>query len=385
MMDLISIIVPIYNASMYLRQCIDSILGQTYQNLEIILVDDGSTDDTFQICDEYQETDERIKVIHQANGGLVVARKSGLKLAKGIYIGFVDADDYIDPDMFEELYTKIKEFQVDFVHSGMIIDDTKIYNYEEGVIDLTSQDKSDFISKNVFKTQTISFPLWAKLFRAECVKEAYMKLSDEQSYGEDLLCLCNCLLNCRRFYMLKDAFYHYRIYEGSLSHIYWLDLCIEESTLHAHVVKFLKENNLWKKCGNNARNHYKKRIIQAMAEDQSSGINVLKYRFANIEKLKGKRIAIYGAGVVGRDFYRQMFQMDQCEITAWVDKQKYGIKNLVPIGKPEALKDVEYDVLILAVKSKTVADEIKEELMQNGICKKGSVVLWEEPIYIWQE
>lgn len=384
-MDLISIIVPIYNASIFLRRCIDSIRSQTYQELEIILVDDGSTDDSFQICDEYRKMDERIKVIHQENGGLVAARKSGLKVAKGVYIGFVDADDYVDPAMFKKLHTKIKEFQVDFVHSGMIIDNTKICNYKEGVIDLTSQDRANFISTNIFKTQTILFAIWSKLFRADLVKEAYMKLPEEQSYGEDLLCLCSCLLNCCRFYMLRDAFYHYHIYEGSLSHLNWLDTCIEESKLHAYVAKFLKGNNLWKECGNSARNHYKKRVIQAMAEDQSSGISILKYRFANIEKLKGKKIAIYGAGTVGRDFYLQIVQTDQCEITAWVDKQKYGIKNLISIGKPETLKDVPYDVLIIAIKDKIVADEIKEELMQNGICKKDSAVLWEEPVYIWQE
>lgn len=377
MVDLISIIVPIYNASIYLRQCIDSILNQTYQNLEIILVDDGSTDDSFKICDEYQKSDGRIKVIHQANGGSVAARKSGLKTAKGVYIGFVDADDYIEPNMFEKLYINIKKYQADFVHSGMITDNIKICNFEEGVIDLTSRDKADFINKNVFKTQTVFFAIWSKLFRADLVREAFMKLPDEQSYGEDLLCLCSCLLNSSRLYMLKDAFYHYRIYEGSLSHLNWMDTCIEESKLHAHVAKFFKENNLWEECGNSARLHYKKRIIKAMEDDQSSGISVLKYRFANIEKLKGKKIAIYGAGTVGKEFYRQISQINQCEITAWVDKHKPGIMNQVLIKKPEALKDTPYDVLILAVKNKSVADEIKEELMQNGICKKGSAVLWE--------
>lgn len=385
MTGLISIIVPIYNASIYLRQCIESILCQTYRELEIILVDDGSTDDSLQICEKYQEIDGRIKVIHRENGGSVAARKSGLKAANGAYVGFVDADDYIEPDMFEKLYAKVKEFHVDFVHSGMITDNTKICNYEEGVTDLTLCDRADYISKNVFKTQTILFALWSKLFQVDLVREAYMKLPDEQSYGEDLLCLCNCLLKCSRFYMLQDAFYHYQIYEGSLSHLNWMDACIEESRLHAQVVKFLKRNNLLERCGNSAKYHYRKRIIQAMTGNQFSGISVLNYRFANIGMLKGKKIALYGAGVVGKDFYRQISQMNQCEITAWVDKQKYGKWNLVSIGKPETLKEISYDILILAVKNKAVADEIKEELIQNDICKNGSAVWWEEPVYIWQE
>lgn len=385
MADLISIIVPIYNASIYLRQCIASILSQTYQELEIILIDDGSTDDSFQICEQYRKEDRRIKLIHRENGGLVAARKSGLEAARGAYIGFVDADDYIEPDMFEVLYHIIKEFHVDFVHSGMIVDNTKICSFEEGVTDLTLWDRADYIRRNVFETQTISFALWSKLFRANLVREAYMKLPDDQSYGEDLLCLCSCLLKSSRFYMLRDAFYHYRIREGSLCHLNWVDTCIEESRLYTYVLSLFKENNLPEGCGNSARYHYKKRIIQAMTEDQLSGIYALKYRFADIERLKGKRIAIYGAGAVGKSFYHQISRTDQCEITAWVDKQRYGIWNLIPIEKPEVLKDISYDVLLIAVKCKAVADEIKQELRQNGLCKSGSDVLWEEPVYIWQK
>ena len=122
-----------------------------------------------------------------------------------------------------------------------------------------------------------------------------------------------------------------------------------------------------------------------MKEDQLSGIYTQKYRFDYNERMKGKRIAIYGAGAVGKSFYYQISWTDQCEITAWVDKQRYGIWNLIPIEKPEVLKDISYDVLLIAVKCKAGADEIKQELRQNGICKSGSDVLWEEPVYIWQK
>ena len=122
MPDLISVIVPVYNASEYVSQCIDSILIQSYQELEILLIDDGSTDNSLQICEAYCRRDPRVQLIqHVKNRGLVSARKTGLQASRGKYIGFVDADDYIEPEMFKRLIYAIEKYDVDFVHSGFIM------------------------------------------------------------------------------------------------------------------------------------------------------------------------------------------------------------------------------------------------------------------------
>lgn len=382
MFDLISIIVPIYNASEYLNQCIESILSQTYRKLEIILVDDGSTDSSGEICDHYQESDDRILTVHQRNQGLVSARKAGLAIAKGKYIGFVDADDYIEQDMFEKLYLKLIEFDADFIHSGMITNGGKYFGVQEGLVNIEFLDKPKYIANNIFKTQTIFFALWSKLFKAEIIKNAYMSLPDEQSFGEDLLCLCNCICQSKKFYLYNDAFYHYREYEGSLSHLNWLDICIEESKLYSQVLKLLKRNNLLEVCYDSVRYHYKKRIIQALLKNESNEIVVLKYIFPKIEMVRNKRVAIYGAGNVGKYFYYQLLMYGQCEIVAWVDKHKYGTLDLVTIEKPDKLREIEYEVLLLAVKKKSLADEIKSELIQSNICNNDSLILWEEPVYV---
>ena len=107
MEDLISIIIPVYKVEKYIYKCIDSVLNQTYKNLEIILVDDGSPDKCPEICEEYAKKDNRIKIIHKKNGGLSDARNAGLKVATGKYIGFVDSDDYIEKDMYQVLYNNI--------------------------------------------------------------------------------------------------------------------------------------------------------------------------------------------------------------------------------------------------------------------------------------
>ena len=111
-MKLISVIVPVYNVQAYLQRCVDSILAQTYENLEVILVDDGSPDSCPEICDEYAKKDARVRVIHKENGGLSSARNAGLDIAQGEYIGFVDSDDYISPNMYESLLQRLSEASV---------------------------------------------------------------------------------------------------------------------------------------------------------------------------------------------------------------------------------------------------------------------------------
>lgn len=117
--NLISVIVPVYKVEEYLCECLDSIINQTYKNLEIILVDDGSPDNCGKICDDYALKDSRIKVIHQQNGGLSAARNAGLDIAAGDYIGFVDSDDYIDLNMYEELYNSLKANDADIAVCGV--------------------------------------------------------------------------------------------------------------------------------------------------------------------------------------------------------------------------------------------------------------------------
>lgn len=116
--SLISIIVPVYNIKEYLPRCVDSLCAQTYQNIEIILVDDGSTDGTSLLCDELAKKDERIRVFHKENGGSSSARNLGIANSKGEYLGFVDSDDYVDPIMYEELYKGMMEFQADISQIG---------------------------------------------------------------------------------------------------------------------------------------------------------------------------------------------------------------------------------------------------------------------------
>lgn len=167
---LISIIVPVYNVEKYLEKCIESIINQTYKNLQIILVDDGSKDNSGKICDEFKLKDNRIEVIHKTNGGLSDARNAGLKIAKGDYIGFVDSDDYIEKDMFETLVGLIEKNNADIsivsfyeIYNNLIIG---VRNSKE-LIELS---KIEAIRELLIDNRIQSYA-WNKLFKKELFKD----------------------------------------------------------------------------------------------------------------------------------------------------------------------------------------------------------------------
>ncbi len=168
--DLISIIIPVYKVEKYLEKCIESVLKQTYTNLQVILVDDGSPDNCGKICDEYAKKDSRIEVIHKVNGGLSDARNVGIAKAKGKYIGFVDSDDYIKEDMYEILINLIKEYDADVSICNLydVIEGKEyIRNKENGIKEYNRID----ILKEVLLDKNIQSYAWNKLYKKELFNE----------------------------------------------------------------------------------------------------------------------------------------------------------------------------------------------------------------------
>ncbi|EGP5645524.1 glycosyl transferase family 2 [Enterococcus faecium] len=161
----ISIIVPVYKVEPYLRKCVDSILAQTFTDFEVILVDDGSPDNSGKICDEYASKDSRVRVIHKKNGGLSSARNAGIDVARGKYLGFVDSDDYIEKDMYELLYDNIVKEQADLSICGVY----DLYANREPKI-LTPQymvlSKIEAM-KMILEAKVVSVQAWNKLYKKE--------------------------------------------------------------------------------------------------------------------------------------------------------------------------------------------------------------------------
>lgn len=221
----ISVIVPVYNMGEYLRECLESLKKQTYKELEIILVDDGSTDACPQICDEYAIKDTRIKVIHKENGGASSARNLGMKNATGDYITFVDPDDWLDPETFDECVKKIEKENVDVVRfnyvrefkekslikENHILGERTYLNDEckqiaKDCIGLTG-DKLSFIENN-----NILAPVWLNVYRRELIENHSILFFDIRKIGsfEDGLFNIEVYMNMKSFAYIDKAFYHYR-------------------------------------------------------------------------------------------------------------------------------------------------------------------------------
>ncbi len=171
-MELISVIVPVFEVEKYLRECIESILNQTYTNLEIILVDDGSPDKCGEICEEYAKTDNRIIVIHQENKGLSSARNRGLDIATGDYIGFVDSDDKIAPDMFEILLNNLKQYDADISICGFyrLYEDGRCIKEKQSVQGVRLLDRDEALL-HLLEDKDMHSHVWNKLFKHDFWKD----------------------------------------------------------------------------------------------------------------------------------------------------------------------------------------------------------------------
>ena len=218
--ELISVVIPVYNVAEYLPQCLESVCGQTYRELEILLVDDGSADRSGEICDEWALKDDRIKVIHKKNGGVSSARNEGLKAASGPLIGFVDSDDWLEPGM----YGKLAEALGKTPGADMAVCGFMDYPYgidvpvPKGLKPHPPCGTADTVIA-LFERGGYFTSLWNKLFRRSAVfPEGRMTpFAADLSFGEDEVWLARVLRNCRKTVFVPEALYHWRPRAGSVT------------------------------------------------------------------------------------------------------------------------------------------------------------------------
>lgn len=233
-MSKISIIIPVYNSEKYLRECLDSVLIQTYKNIEIIIVNDGSKDESLKICREYKIKDNRIRIIDKKNEGASIARNIGIESAVGEYILFVDADDWIEPNMCEILVSNIKDSYSDIVFCNHIME----YNYKKRRVsfDLNKRiiDKKDIgyevilslIEENDYnlKHERASFRSpWGKLFKLDIINNNKIRFNKDLTIGEDFIFDLEYIKYCKSVFIEDSYLYHYRINDESVSSKYKSD------------------------------------------------------------------------------------------------------------------------------------------------------------------
>lgn len=256
MSNLVSIIVPVYNVEKYIHRCVDSILNQTYRNLEIILVDDGSPDNCGSICEEYAQQDDRIKVIHKENGGLGFARNSGLDIATGDYVAFVDGDDYIGTNHIEKLLRALQRSQADACMGGH----TKAYvnHYEQRPNPLAGSE----IENEAVLTQLlpkmcgidntgryVDMSVWLALYSRRIIADYHLRFVSERVLAsEDLVFNFSFYSHAEKVTIIDSNEYYYCDNEGSLTTRYKPDRYEAQLTLYNHMMYSARELGIERQC-----------------------------------------------------------------------------------------------------------------------------------------
>lgn len=252
MSKLVSIIVPVYNAEAYIEKCIKSILSQSYNNIELILVNDGSLDNSGSICEEFASRDNRVKIIHQKNMGPSEARNTGIKASNGSFLQFVDADDQIDKYMTECLYSTItnEDYQVDLVISGF---KSRFYFYDKYIERVANSDIEGYytlvefmgIFADLFNKHLINSPC-NKLYVADIIKSNNIKFVKDIHNGEDLLFNIEYLKRCNNIAVLNKAYYNYVHFNNpnSLTKDYKKNFLENRKLIYNELKNFLEEYSI---------------------------------------------------------------------------------------------------------------------------------------------
>lgn len=315
-MKKISVIVPVYNQEKYLNVCVTSILSSTFTDFECILVDDGSKDLSSRMCDEWQQKDERIVVIHKENGGLTSARKAGFDIAQGEYICFVDSDDYIGTELLEKLISAIEDNQADVsvcghfqVDNGSIKDNTFVY-YD------TIIEKEDMIRKyvlpvigKIYAPGYINYPgyVWGRLYRKAVISEECF-VSEREVYTEDDLFQMYLAPKASKVVFINDKLCYYRENAESLTHVYRKNMWSMLKKRHQRIVEFFEEYpedkdevrilgsafyTIYVSITNAYGLHDKKKFIEEIKEIRQDEFSKIVIKSMNTKILRPRQLACF--------------------------------------------------------------------------------------------
>lgn len=376
---LISVIVPVYMTDKYTGICIESIINQTYKNLEIILVDDGSTDLCPEICDLYASKDSRIKVIHKSNGGLVSARKAGIQAATGEYIGYVDGDDWIGPGFYQSLFYAIDDAKADIAVAGFSRDlfsaSERILNampsgiYEGGFLESFYK---NMISYGDFFHHGITTYFWNKLFRRDIIYPFQMEVDNSLFVGEDASAVFPAMLASQKIVVTDNFAYHYRQREGSmLKSVNNLQVEITRlRTLYEYLREKMKDApskyNLFSQIDDLLLSSYIVRFggfVSVETEDVS--------KFVINKDIEEKKLVIYGAGTYGQQMYKRLNACNSVKLVGWIDQDYWEYRRCcMDVDPISSIVTKNYDYIIIANLVSEWVEHAKAQLIDYGVSSK---------------
>ncbi len=379
--SLLTIIIPVYNAEKYIVKCLDSILGQTFCDYRLIIIDDGSTDDSGVICDRYSMNDDRITVIHQSNKGKVYARYLGLKNADSKYVTFVDADDWIDKNTYS-LMAEYMNSDIDMISFSLCryYSDTNIQysnlEHDAKIFDKT-EISSDLINNLIWipekRTFGIDPSLCNKIVKRKLMLEEYKKTkSMDLTIGEDAAVVWPLFKRINSFYLSNTVLYYHRQRTGEKVAPY-----ISDESYNYKLVQLydylMGEFADYPSC--------KRQIDFFFAEYAGFRLRIYgeklvktHYLFPFDKVKKGGKIILYGAGDVGKSYYKQIKETGYCDVIAWLDQKKSVYLSKETLS-PDCIQDfVDYDHVVIGIASDSLVQSIKGQLVEYGV--DDSSIVW---------
>lgn len=384
-MTLLSVVVPVYNTQKYLGQCIESILDQTYGDLELILVDDGSSDTSGRICDAFESKDERVHVFHRDHQGPIATRLEGALRAHGEYITFVDSDDWIKKDTYKALMNAIGN--ADLAAAGIC----RYFDENNIQVEIPRMAARTY-HKNDLEREILPVMMWSrqrnqweldpslctKIFRRQIIIKYLEKTGKlDFHYGDDAAVMYPLMLEVDSMTVLHECFYFHRQrkpeegipYVGSNPLFFEKLFCLYQYLKHEFI------NSRYEDLMLVQLEHFYMNAVRlkqgCYTDYRESNADVFPFWQMNRES----RVILYGAGELGREYFRQNQLYQFCNIVMWVDK---NAARLHPCGmdivSPDCIWNIGFDYLLIAVKSMELAMEIKMDFMKRGISEEK--IIW---------
>ncbi|MBQ8197891.1 MAG: glycosyltransferase [Lachnospiraceae bacterium] len=386
---MLSIIVPVYNSESYLDKCIESILGQTYEKIELILVNDGSVDRSGEICDFYAQKDSRVKVIHGANCGAIGARKKGVLYASGEVITFVDSDDWIESDMYEELMKIYSAFHPDIITSGYycghLKDDYVIDMLDCGfysLVDIREKVLPRMMFDGKIGRGAITPSLSNKIMKKSKVTELIEKVNEKISLGDDASLLYSVILQAESLFVTKLIKYHYIHNPNSMCNRCSLSDFSSVLLLKDEFEELFKKHQVFEIMETQLNLYIKSTvaIVVRGVYDCSISVSGGNYRFP-YELIPAKsKLVLYGAGKVGQSYWLEICSGKYAQVVSWIDQNADRYFCGMKVEGINILQNKKYDFVLIAIADKEVAMQIKENLVRNDVREES--IIWAEPIYV---
>lgn len=372
----LTIIVTVYNTEKYLKKCLESIVNQTYQIKQLILIDDGSFDGSSILCDEYSCKYEYIEVFHQSNKGQMEAQKKAMKFTKGDYVTFVDSDDWIEHDYIEKFMIGQLDEECDAIISNSImIDENNQYKKDKcsartGVY--YKKQLIEFVSESLVYDEIQLLPgffafLPGKVYKTDKLKLYFENIDGRIRLGQDGAITFPYILSSNRILVIDNPGYHYIQRNTSISNSpdfnYFEELKILQNHLYKAAETLSESEKLKRQFSIYVRELLIKTIKKIYGIDMGRIPCIAPYYLLE----KDEKIVIYGAGVVGRAFVKQILNNKYARIVGWVDSNIHSEMYGIDIDHPERLRSIEFDHVIVAVNDGKIARQIKEVLLANEV------------------